>query len=54
MNKYCKRCGKALHDPSSIKKGYGAYCMKKLKEEKQTTLWQIKQSNGMRRPLMKD
>jgi len=29
----CGRCGRALTDPASIKRGYGPLCFKKIENE---------------------
>lgn len=32
---FCKRCGRRLTDPKSIKKGVGPKCEKKMSEEEE-------------------
>ncbi|NVM28847.1 MAG: hypothetical protein HWN65_08385 [Candidatus Helarchaeota archaeon] len=43
MSVYCKRCGRKLTLPASIKRQMGLWCYKKEKIEKQTTLWDFKE-----------
>lgn len=40
LHSHCKRCGKKLSDPKSMKRGYGPICAKKIQweQKKQATI----------------